>query len=717
MKKYFFNHQSFSEGKIIFFLFLSFFSLKNSFSQTPGEWVWLHGDSTTNNPGNFGIQGVSSPTNEPPSLYEACEWTDNNGNFWLFGGCNLFGGYSDYSDLWKYNPVNNEWTWVKGPGTIGFSGNYGVQGIPSPFNNPPAKSYGADSWVDLNGNLWMFGGAGGTNWGYSDLWKYDISTNEWTWMKGPNTGNDPGVYGIKGIADPANYPRSREETSASWTDNAGDLWLFGGEISPTVNNLNDLWKFNVATNCWTWMNGSQITNQPSVYGTMGIEDPVNTPGARMVYSRWKDSSGNLWLYGGEEDWNGSQNNRTDLWRFNPATNNWAWISGDTIGNLITANGSMCTPAAENRPLEALESRASWTDASGNFWGLIISYGIYNSLWMYCVATNQWSIIKADSSTQSGRWGVKGVSTPLNIPPAIIGSIGWTDHHGHLYLFGGEGNTWYNALWMYTIDPCCSACNTGAPVESFAATDTSICPGTCLNIINNSQSYSGYQWQFPGANPSSSNLINPQNICYPTSGTYDITLIANGCNRSDTISMNNYINVFSQPSPQSISQNGDTLFAITGATTYQWYFNGNVINGATNYFYVAEASGDYNIVATDTNGCEVEAAIFSVVANAFDVSGLKFEVYPNPVGNMLTVTGYPLSGTAVEVSVYNMLGELVLAATPLSAGEQYGGDAAVTPLSAGEGPGGEADVSQLPPGLYYLVITAHEKSFHTKFVKE
>ena len=45
------------------------------------------------------------------------------------------------------------------------------------------------SWNDTSGNLWLFGGFGYTINGYdayryfNDLWEYDLSSNQWTWMK------------------------------------------------------------------------------------------------------------------------------------------------------------------------------------------------------------------------------------------------------------------------------------------------------------------------------------------------------------------------------------------------------------------------------------------------------------------------------------------------------------------------------------------------------
>ena len=66
-------------------------------------------------------------------------------------------------------------------------------------------------------------------------------------------------------------------------------------------------------------------------------------------------------------------------------------------------------------------------------------------------------------------------------------------------------------------------------------------------------------------------------------------------------------VYPYPAPQGIMQNGDTLFANQGAVSYQWYHDGVIIPGATDYFYIASEGGDYNIVATDANNCEIGRA--------------------------------------------------------------------------------------------------------------
>jgi len=69
--------------------------------------------------------------------------------------------------------TNNTWTWVSGSNTIPangvISGVYGTQGIPAPANVPGAR-YGAVSWADKNGNLWLFGGDGFDSTGQTPRW-------------------------------------------------------------------------------------------------------------------------------------------------------------------------------------------------------------------------------------------------------------------------------------------------------------------------------------------------------------------------------------------------------------------------------------------------------------------------------------------------------------------------------------------------------------------
>src|SRR5689334_1296619 len=152
--------------KQIFLCLLFTFSFKISFSQG-GVWTWISGDSAINGPGIYGTQGIPSVNNHPPPLYEYSEWKDLQGNFWVYGGWD-----PQYNDLWKYNPITNEWTWVKGDQTGNLPPVYGTQGVPNGANNPGRRPACSATWVDSTGDLWLFGGDN-----RNDLWRYSIGTN------------------------------------------------------------------------------------------------------------------------------------------------------------------------------------------------------------------------------------------------------------------------------------------------------------------------------------------------------------------------------------------------------------------------------------------------------------------------------------------------------------------------------------------------------------
>src|SRR5579863_7540100 len=99
----------------LFLLFICCSFLAIGINAQGGTWVWMNGsNSAINDTAVFGTKGVPSSDNTPAGLYEAANWIDQQGNFWIFGGVDINGGLN--SDLWKYDPYANTWTWVNGPG-------------------------------------------------------------------------------------------------------------------------------------------------------------------------------------------------------------------------------------------------------------------------------------------------------------------------------------------------------------------------------------------------------------------------------------------------------------------------------------------------------------------------------------------------------------------------------------------------------------------------
>jgi len=346
------------------------------YSPTTKLWTWVGGTSTSNAAGVYGTLGVAAAGNVPGARAGATSWIDSAGNFWLFGGAlnnAATGVASPFNDMWKFTPGTGMWTWVSGSNVQNGIGSYGTLGTAAPANTPGARN-GGGSWVDLAGNLWMFGGAGydaaGTLGNMNDLWEFSPSTGQWSWMSGSSTANATGVYGTQGTAAAGNVPGGRVG-SVSWLDAGGNFWVFGGEglnSTDVPGDLNDLWEYSPASGQWTWVAGSNIAvNLSGSYGTEGVAAAGNVPGGRAAAVSWTDHAGNLWLFGGG-GYSGTINNvgyLNDLWEFSPSTGQWTWVSGDNVADAIGVYSSI--GAATGSLPGARDYAASWTDAAGNLW--------------------------------------------------------------------------------------------------------------------------------------------------------------------------------------------------------------------------------------------------------------------------------------------------------------------------------------------------------------
>ena len=212
------------------------------------EWTWMSGNYTRNLNGVYGTQGVAAAGNVPGARYAPASWMDSGGNLWLFGGYGYDStgvtGQNQLNDLWEFSPATKEWTWVSGSNIWGAIGDYKAL-----QTNFPGARDSSISWIDGGGNLWLFGGFGYDSYGASgdlnDLWVFNPTTKEWTWISGSNAGDDIGFYGTQGAAAATSFPGARNG-SVSWIDKSGNLWLFGGigyDSTGAAGDLNDLWLY------------------------------------------------------------------------------------------------------------------------------------------------------------------------------------------------------------------------------------------------------------------------------------------------------------------------------------------------------------------------------------------------------------------------------------------------------------------------------------------
>ena len=186
----------------------------------------------------------------PHKCSKASSWIHPSGRLYMFGGSTTAGLTSDF---WIFSSETLEWTKLSGvSGSDKCAGKYGKMGVASK-NNYPGCREGAATWVDKQGDLWMFGGSGFDNFSHgayadsgllSDFWMYNTSSYQWVWIGGLSRGEGVPFFGEKGKPDLRNIPGPRE--SAVSFSFGNQLWLFGGaghDVKQSDGILNDLWMY------------------------------------------------------------------------------------------------------------------------------------------------------------------------------------------------------------------------------------------------------------------------------------------------------------------------------------------------------------------------------------------------------------------------------------------------------------------------------------------
>lgn len=649
-------------------------------------WTWMKGSSTSGSTGNYGTKGVAAATNEPPARYQAAYWTDQSGNFWLFGG--VVNG-DEYNDFWKYDVSANQWTWMGGAqATTNQVGVYGVQGVPSVNNYPSARGYGANCWTDNNNNLWLFAGFGYdpvSNLGaLEDLWKYNITTNEWTWVKGTNTVNQSPVYGTQGISGPNNSPGGRAECKSSWVDGQNFAWIFGGQdLASGV--FNDLWKYDVNINEWTCMKGDMITNGLGNYGTKGVEAPANLPPARLSYTKWKGKDGNFYIFAGGTF---NNDNFNDVWRYNPMTNNWTWISGSNISNDPGLYNQMCDPNLVDYPHYRIENQTvSTLGCAEVFWSFggfegLSATNVYNDLWLYNISDNTWTWVSGSNATvinPAGNFGTQGVPAPTNMVPGKGGVSIWTDQQNNLWVFGGYGVPGgvlaiTNDLWRFTPDTSCFNAPLASQLNLVAPSDTDLCMGE-TTFMDNIIATATISWS--PSNGVTPNVDTTALTFQPTTTTtYTVTGIDAGiCPGKDTVIFT--INVYPlpiagftiNPLEAPIDNPNFTLHnTSSNAVTYDWHYQGTSFSTQQDAAMSFTDTGKYcfTLYAYNQLGCSdsVTHCAYIVkneiifVPNAFTPNG-------DAVNNTIKVLGEGFD--LLNFSIYDRYGENVFKTTDVTVG--------------------------------------------------
>ena len=153
----------------------------------------------------------------------------------------------------------------------------------------------------------------------------------------------------------------------------------------------------------------------------------------------------------------------------------------------------------------------------------------------------------------------------------------------------------------------------------------------------------------------------------------------------------------------ITQAGAVLTA-TPATTYQWYWNGSIIPGATSQSYTTTTDGNYYVMVTYYNTCPYPSNTISILSTGITslVDAFNVLVYPNPVSSTLSLV-IENGGTGKAIlTIKNVLGQNVIEKQMDVHANQKHQEA--------------ISVSELESGIYFVEITVGNSKVIRKITK-
>lgn len=150
---------------------------------------------------------------------------------------------------------------------------------------------------------------------------------------------------------------------------------------------------------------------------------------------------------------------------------------------------------------------------------------------------------------------------------------------------------------------------------------------------------------------------------------------------------------------TITVAGSTL-SVPASSAHQWYncADNSSINGATAATYTATASGDYNVIVTNSAGCvDTSDCVNITVIGVDDITAELVSVYPNPFTDNIMISA-PGFSKGFTVQVYNNLGEIIKQAN--STTSTYA-----------------IQLNELVNGLYFVKVSNHQNSFVKRINKQ
>jgi PKD repeat protein len=367
---------------------------------------------------------------------------------------------------------------------------------------------------------------------------------------------------------------------------------------------------------------------------------------------------------------------------------------DTLCQTVTVCGSLATTAAFTST--SSQGTVNFSDASANATSWMWDFGdattstTQNPSHTYAASGTYYvcltairatcdtaifcdSVTVCIAPTVSFTAGAAGNGT-YNFAASSTGATSWSWDFGdgsplgsgitptHTYALSGVYTVCVTAYGCDTTTTCDTVSVCAPSVAMFNTADSA---GT-VTFTDMSTNTVSWSWDFGDASGSTSQ--NPVHS-YTVNGTYNVCLIAGGC---DPDTMCSAVTVCPEVLTASFTSTDSAFTASfnstsTGAATYLWDFGDGNFSTAPNPTNVYANTGLYSVCLTTWNVCGDSAvscdSILLVITDALSINGTESVVYPNPANEEATVlVNSTIYAGNYQFGLYDAAGKLITAQT-------------------------------------------------------
>ena len=195
------------------------------------------------------------------------------------------------------------------------------------------------------------------------------------------------------------------------------------------------------------------------------------------------------------------------------------------------------------------------------------------------------------------------------------------------------------------------------LAEFTFSDETLCEGQEVELVSEQPWITAYNWSVNAEPSGTDSLLTLADL---SAGSFVVMLVAENALCSET--HQEEIDIFPNPLAPEIMQNESELFVENIFENYQWYFEGEVIEGANESAYMPGTNeGLYSVMVFSENGCSSDSETYLyIISSTGSLSQNNISVFPIPSTGVVYIDFGGIFAPDSRVLLTDLSGRILMA---------------------------------------------------------